>query len=440
MSSLVSRARRLQLSNGADATGTQLFDLSIMIVAISALGLSAGQLGLLNALGTVSFLLLSVPLGVLVDRLGPWRVLMVSLTLKTLIVLVGTTLYFTGRLNTITVMVLVTVMGVVVVSTENSQTSIVPLVMGGNDDPASIVSLMASADHIAQIAAPAVVGFMIAHGHAKIAFSLAVAMLLLAAATAILLRPTRTGSVKSNEAGAGAATEADKNRDTACPTEDPKAKTSKLKSLRSEWTHGFRIILRNRVLLAVIMLVTAGNMGIAIGDSTISIVILRELHLGAAFYGTLGTIAAISGLIGATIAPRIIKSKSLWNIFAVTATVQFFLALMPLTSLLIPTVARPLFILHDALWGISMTLSNISSSAYRVSVVDSDSLGRASAASRMITMGSVPIAAILGGVLADLAGLKAPLILWPTILGVATVIFFIFTRKNKTQPTGKNES
>lgn len=48
-------------------------------------------------------------------------------------------------------------------------------------------------------------------------------------------------------------------------------------------------------------------------------------------------------------------------------------------------------------------------------------------------MGSVPLAALLGGFLADIAGITVPLILWPTILGIATITFFIATKKHQAR-------
>lgn len=42
-------------------------------------------------------------------------------------------------------------------------------------------------------------------------------------------------------------------------------------------------------------------------------------------------------------------------------------------------------------------------------------------------MGCVPVAAFGGGVLADLAGIIAPLIAWPALTLVATGTFFVLT-------------
>ena len=79
-------SRLLLASNASDAAGSNLFDLALTMVAITVLGLSATELGILNALGMISFLLLAVPLGMLVDRVGARNVLLVSLISKVVIV------------------------------------------------------------------------------------------------------------------------------------------------------------------------------------------------------------------------------------------------------------------------------------------------------------------------------------------------------------------
>lgn len=68
------RLRPAILSNASDAGANQLFGITLDIVTVTVLGFSATQVGLLNALGSLAFLFLSVPLGMLVDRVGAARV------------------------------------------------------------------------------------------------------------------------------------------------------------------------------------------------------------------------------------------------------------------------------------------------------------------------------------------------------------------------------
>lgn len=60
---------RLSLANLAAQSAEQLSLATVPLVAVLVLGSSVGDIGLLTAMGTLPFLLLSLPLGSLADRL-----------------------------------------------------------------------------------------------------------------------------------------------------------------------------------------------------------------------------------------------------------------------------------------------------------------------------------------------------------------------------------
>ena len=413
-------SRLLLASNASDAAGSNLFDLALTMVAITVLGLSATELGILNALGMISFLLLAVPLGMLVDRVGARNVLLVSLISKVVIVAATLALYAAGLLTTIGMMVIATVMGVVVVATENAQTTTAPSVALDRDDTLQVVARMASADRIAGIVSPAIAGFLIALYGGLPVFGLAGALLILAVLPAL-------GLIRSKTAANAATpkTEPTSEKDEAADDSPPNPDRFLVAA-----AHGFAIIWRNRTLRAITFLIAAGNIGLAIADSTLSIVILRTLDLGVEFFGILGTIAALSGLLASFIAPKLSRSVPVKRLFAGGAISQTVVASLPLLALLIPAAAHVIFIVFEVLWAVTLTVTNIAGSAYTAAAVNPQSLGRASAASRTITMGSVPIAALAGGILADTVGMPVPLSIWPALTLVAAVSFIVLTKSD----------
>ncbi|MGO1686395.1 MAG: hypothetical protein ACTHYR_15595 [Brachybacterium sp.] len=191
------------------------------------------------------------------------------------------------------------------------------------------------------------------------------------------------------------------------------------------------MLFQDRTLLATTLLVMAGNIGLAIGDSVESILVLRFLDLGVLFYGLLGTIAALSGLAAAAVAPRIVRALPVRTIFGVGAVVQSAVAALPLLALLVPSTGYVVMGAFSALWSITLTITNIAGGAYAAAAVDPASLGRTAAARRMLTMGAVPIAALGGGVLADLAGMIAPLIVWPAVTIAAALLFLLLGRRER---------
>ena len=398
-------SRLLLASNASDAAGSNLFDLALTMVAITVLGLSATELGILNALGMISFLVLAVPLGMLVDHVGARNVLLVSLISKVAIVVVTFAFYAVGSLSTIGMMVIATVMGVVVVATENAQTTAAPSVALDRDDTHRVVARMASADRIAGIVSPAVAGFLIASYGGLPVFGLAGALLILAVFPALgLMRDKKISNADVPEP------ELSLEKDEGSGDSPPNPG-----GFLVSVTHGFVIIWRNRTLRAITFLIAAGNMGLAIADSTLSI-------------GILGTVAALSGLVASFIAPRFSRSIPVKRLFAGGAISQTVVAALPLLALLIPAAAQVIFVVFEVLWAVTLTITNIAGSAYTAAAVNPESLGRASAVSRTITMGSVPIAALAGGILADTVGMPVPLSIWPALTLVAAVSFVVLTR------------
>ncbi|TFH99597.1 MFS transporter [Micrococcus lylae] len=425
--------RRLLASNGLDAAGVQLLDTVLAVVVVTSLGFGAAELGLLNALSSLSFVLLAVPIGAATDAWGPARMLVASLATKT--VLAGTMLglYVSGVLSTAAVLVLATLLGVCTVASENAQTAVVPQVTG-RDQVSALVSRMAAADAVAGIVAPGGAGLLLALSAPGVPWGVAVGLFVLAlVGVRALVR--RVSSVGRQDADGGAddvvATDADADVETGdgpdtdgqglregCTPEAP----------RPGLLHGFRIIAGNRLLLATTLLVTAGNIGLAIGDTVEPLLVLRHLDLGPAFFGLLGTVAAVSALAASAVASRITEAVAPRRLFAFGALVQAGVATLPLAAYLRPEAGSVLMALFAALWALTLTVTNVAGAAFAAQTVPPASLGRTFAARRMVTMGCVPVAALGGGLLGELAGLAAPLVLWPALALIAAAAFFLLTR------------
>ena len=74
----------LATSNLAAQSAEQLSLAAVPLVAVLALGAGAGEIGLLAAVQTLPFLLLSIPLGLLADRLSRRRLMLVAEGLRAL--------------------------------------------------------------------------------------------------------------------------------------------------------------------------------------------------------------------------------------------------------------------------------------------------------------------------------------------------------------------
>lgn len=409
--------RRALISNASDAAGYQLYDTTLAIVVVTSLGFSATQVGLLNALGSLPFLLLAVPIGIIVDSWGPSRIIMLSLAVKILAAGATLVLLTSGLLETIATFMLVTTMGITTLASENALTALVPRIATGKREITSFVSSMAAADRIAGIIAPSLAGALAAASGSAYALGLATALLGIAAIAAgrlLVIPPAARAAVARVSASA--------------------EEQTRKREIRAQLTHGFAILKNDRFLLGTTLLVAAGNAGLAMGDSLEPILVLRELGLGKLYYGLLGTLGALSGILATLIAPRVTNRITTKRLFVIGALVQSAVAALPLMSLLVPSIASVSMGAFSALWAITLTITNIAGTTYAAQAVSKESLGRAAAARRMITMGSVPLAALGAGALADAAGLALPLLVWPMLTILAAVIFLALTSRPSGSP------
>lgn len=392
------------------------------IIAISLLGFSTTQIGVLDFLEAGAAIFLALPIGLLVDRYKPQTVLTFSLALK---VLLGASLclglHF-GLDKPAFFMAIVFFLGMSIIASENAQTSLVPFIARSDGRIENTVSRMAMADSIAGVVAPAAAGLALTFFGTTPTTGVAILFFALSLFFALrILQRLRQHQFSGNQNTTIDAV--DESSKAAQPRKDNRPLSQKL-------TDGFRILGTNRFLLGAVCLISAGNVGLALSDSMVNVVILRVLDLGMPFFGILGTVSAAIGILAAAIAPRIMSTIPVRTLYIWSSITQAIVACLPILALLIPSWARALFLIQSVCWAFTLTIANIAGFSYVAKAVDKEYLGRTSAAMRMVTMGTVPFAALLGGVLADVGAITVPLIIWPALTATAVTVYIILTRQS----------
>lgn len=398
-------ARALLGSNALDAASRQLLTVTFNILAVTTLGFSVTQLGVLNALGSIWFLLLAVPAGAMVDRLGAVRVLTWSYVVKSAAAAAVVLLYATGSLGFVTAMVLEASLGILTIVAENAQSAATPEFADDDAAVTRVAARLASADEVAGIAMPSVAGFAVAHWGGTPALS--VCVVLAVAAVAAFFPAFRR-----------------------CPVSNVENVSPGSMSPSTGFFAGFHALKADHFLAVTVFVIALGNMGLAMGDTVLSVLILRELDLGASFYGVLGTVAALAGLVASMLAPRVVDRVSPPRIFAVGSFLQALIAALPLVALNWHVASRPLLLGFEVAWSATLVVTNIAGYAYLTRSVEREVLGRTSAARRMLTMGCVPFAALAGGLLADAGGLWLPLLVWPALSALGALVFVLWSRRS----------
>ncbi len=190
-------------------------------------------------------------------------------------------------------------------------------------------------------------------------------------------------------------------------------------SIRADIAEGLRWLRRHRLLrtlallLGVLNLLEAGVMAVLV------LYALEVLDLSKAGYGILLTAAGIGALFGSLLARRLIS----WIGPGTTLIVSVLL--IGVATGVPALVANPIVVGASlAVVGAAAVAWNVVTVSLRQAIVPDELLGRVNSAYRLLGWGTMPIGALLGGLLADAFGLRAPFVIGgviPIVLALAMV-------------------
>jgi MFS family permease len=385
--------------------GSAVTFLVLPLTAVVVLHASTLQVGVLSAAATGAFLVIALPAGAVVDRL-PKRKLMVACDAARMLIIGSVPLAAAlGALTMVQLYLVALAAGVATVLFDVAYMSYLPLLV----EPCQLTEgngkLQTTAE-AAQIAGPglggALVGLIGAAGAmAADAISYAVSV------TSLLLirtaEPTRGGAVRRGaSAGPGPGTARGK--------------------LRHEFTAGLSFVLRDPILRKIVASTGTANLfGSMIGALQI-LFLVRVLHVRPAYTGLVVALAALGGVAGGAasgvLSRRIGSARIIW---------VSILGLGPAT-LLIP-LAQPgpgvlLYVAGLASYTFSGVVYNVAQVSYRQVICPPELLGRMNAAVRWIVWGTLPLGALLGGVLGSVIGIRPTL--WVGALGAWAAGLWVF--------------
>lgn len=410
-------------SNATDAFFVQAFGPWIEIVAVALLAASAWQMGLLNALSMVAFMILGIPIGVFVDRFEAVRVLKLALVAKVALAAVLVAVAASGHLTIPFLLAFATVMGIVTVATETAQVSTVPALTDHERQISRTVANIATWDRIASLVAPVAVAYGVTMLGANWTLLAAVVFAVLAMILALsIARPRATqAGVESGDGGA----EADADAGEPAAAAQAPAKQSFWEQVKDGWA----VLVADRQLAGMTWLSAFTNAGLSMGAAVESILVIQTLDLGVEFYGILGSLAAVSGVAASFVSGRIADAVPVRKLYVWGGMGQCVAASLPLFAFAAPQVAVVLLIMHTMAWGLILTITNVASQIYAATTVEQRLLGRISAFRRTLTRGLVPVGSVVGGVLGTVVDLWLPLLLWPVFTLFGVLIYMALDRR-----------
>lgn len=381
----------LAASNLAAQSAEQLSLAAVPLVAVLALGAGPGEIGMLAAVQTLPFLLLSIPLGLLADRMPRRRVMVASEALRALSLVALLGLVASGHAGIGWLAVLGFVGAVGTVGFTVAAPALVPALV-----PRELMARANGRLELARSAAyaggPALAGALVAWAGASAAFVLAAVL----SASAVLL----LGRLSE-------------------PPRPPAPARHALLEIRD----GAHFAWRHPLLRPVLLTGVAWNISWFVLQAAYVPYAVRSLGLSTQAVGvTLGCYGA-GMVVGALLAARVVGAMAFGRAIQLGPAVSVLAA-----AAMVGTLALPSGVLAGLsffLFGAGPIIWTITTTTLRQSVTPGAMLGRVGSVFLTVNAGARPVGATLGGVIGSLWG--EPACLWLALAGFALQAGVILT-------------
>jgi MFS family permease len=386
----------------ASQTGSQVTIVALPLVAIVLLQASTFQVGLLATATTSAFLLISLPAGMLADRVRKRRLmlgcdLVLAVTTGSVPAAQAAGVLTLGQLYLVALVS--SACGAIFLV---AYTSYLPELIGPGQlrDGNAKLSTTQSA---AQVAGPGLGALLVGLLGPALALIADAVSYVLSAATLLLIR----GAEPEPRAEPGAEPAP---ADTGAP--GPGTGPVRLR-LRAELGQGLGYVLREPVLWRAAVWSGTANFFVIMVETLGPVFLVRTVHLRPAYVGVLLALGAVGGVAGGLTSGPLTRRIGSARLSWLSITV------FTLPGLLIP-LARPgwqvlLFAAGWMSWTFGATLCSINLVSYQQATCPPLLRGRVSAAQRWINWGTLPLGALAAGALGSAIGVHA--VLWLAVIG-----------------------
>lgn len=398
--------RKLWGAQAISQIGSQLTFLALPLTAVLLLNATPAQMGLLTALEVLPSLLVGLHAGAVVDRRRRRPILIWTNLGRALILAAVPLIWLTGALSVEVLCAVVFLVGLMTLFFDVAYQAYLPDVV-----PQSRIveanSRLELARTAAEIAGPSLAGWLVQ----VISAPLTIAGNALAyLGSALLLARIRVSETLATRPDAG-------------------------RLMLAEIGEGVRVVIGDPRLRAI-----AGSRGVlgffnAMLESVFVLFVARSLGLSPATIGLVFAVGSVGFVVGSFLPDRLTTRFGLGP--ATVAAV----ALVGLSDLLVsfasetPIVALSMLMVAQFCFGIGFTVFNVNQASLRQIAVPGYLQGRASATVRVLALSLAPLGAIIGGLLAEMIGLRQTLLLAAVgELGAAVWLWWSPIRSLRTLP------
>jgi MFS family permease len=366
------------------------------------------EMGFLNAANTSAFLIFGLFAGALVYRWIKRKVMLIADQIRIAAVAIIPLLWLQGSLEIYHLLIIGAVLSIASVFFDVAYQSYIPILL-----PKEFIGIgnsrLETTSQISGIAGPSVVGWLLT--------ILKAPLVLIVDSFSYLVSAIALWFIKEKEI--------------------PKDKAER-RPLTIEIGEGLKFVWSQKLIRAISFTTATSNLFSTISGTMFAIYFFRPEYLGlnTASFGFLASVGAAGGLVGATLAPKIIKLFGEGRLIVVSAIG------LGATQLLIPLswyVPRELAVLvlslQFFLTSFLVLTYNITQVTARQRICPTHLLGRMNASIRFMVWGCMPIGALVSGVLGTALG--ALTTIWiGAVLAVfsAGFVFFSPLRKMRDMP------
>ncbi|MER6345318.1 MFS transporter [Streptomyces sp. NPDC001595] len=203
--------------------------------------------------------------------------------------------------------------------------------------------------------------------------------------------------------------------------------------LRQEIAEGLRFVIRDRYLRVFTLYGAAANLALNGFTAVLVVFLVRELGVGAGAAGVAMAGISVGGVLGAAVAPWVIRRFGSAHGLLIGQTAMPFALLIPMGG---PGFGLLLVVVGGLMISLGVMVGNVIKGSFRQSYCPRPMLGRVVVSMQFLNYGAIPVGAVLGGVMSTAFGLRATV--WVTASAFAlTSLILVFSpiRRHRDLPT-----
>ncbi|MFI1992201.1 MFS transporter [Actinoplanes sp. NPDC020271] len=376
------------------------------LIAVQELDADALTVSLLTAAAWLPWLLIGLPAGAWVDRVPKRPVLLACDAAGALLVASIPLTAWLGHLTVIHLLVVALLTGVAEVFSEIAYTGYLPAMFDA-DRLIQANALANGSDSAARIAGPALGGALAAAAGAVTGLIIDAASFAVSFAGLLAIRrPERTVARVPRQ------------------------------GIAREIRAGMGWLARDRYLRSIMVHGAVSNLALN-GYGAITVVFLvREVGVSTGTVGLLLSASGLGGVAAASAVPFLVRRLGAARVLVtVKAAAGCASLLLPFTG---PGAGLIVFAAGSALVAAFIVAGNVITGGFRQAYVPSELLGRVLTAMQFVNYGTIPVGAVLGGVLATAYGSRVSMVVMTVTYALAGLIIVLGPfRGRRDLPSGK---